>query len=195
VVAGRAFSGHSIERVVSVSQRESGYAREERDRYETPAWVTLALAPHLPPLRRIWEPACGTGKMVKALRQLGLEVEATDIDNGTDFLSVLEHPADAIITNPPYALAQEFIERALLLTKPRRGFVAMLLRCDYDHARTRAHLFHGCKQFTKKLVLTRRIVWFDGPNAAPSFNHAWFIWRWDHSGPPTIAYDLQAVSP
>jgi hypothetical protein len=32
-------------------------------------------------------------------------------------------------------------------------------------------LFHGCPAFAKKLVLTRRIVWFDGGKAAPSFNH------------------------
>jgi hypothetical protein len=31
-----------------MSQRESGYARKERDSYETPAWVTAALVPHLP---------------------------------------------------------------------------------------------------------------------------------------------------
>jgi len=41
-------------------------------------------------------------------------------------------------------------------------------------------------------VLTRRIVWFveaDGkPKASPSFNHAWFLWDWQHAGPPVIAY-------
>ena len=59
--------------------------------------------------------------------------------------------------------------------KPARRLVAMLLRCDYDHAGTREHLFGGCPAFALKLVLTKRIVWFDGPKAAPSFNHAWFL--------------------
>jgi hypothetical protein len=60
----------------------------------------------------------------------------------------------AIITNPPYALAQEFIGHALEMMEPD-GIVSMLLRTDFDHAKTRAHLFSGCPAFAKKPVLTR----------------------------------------
>ena len=81
---------------------------------------------------------------------------------------------------------------ALKLTAPVKGFVAMLLRCDFDHAKRRAYLFADCPQFAKKVVLTRRIVWFveaDGkPKASPSFNHAWFLWDWQHAGPPVVTY-------
>ena len=45
----------------------------------------------------------------------------------------------------------------------------MLLRADYDSAKTRAHLFGACPAFSKKVVLTRRIKWFDGP-CSPSEN-------------------------
>jgi hypothetical protein len=169
-----------------MSQRDSGYARKQRDFYETPAWVTAALIPHLRPLRRVWEPAAGSGKLGAA----GLEVEGSDIADGVDFLleRTVRSGADAIITNPPYAQARKFIERALLLTEPGRGLLAMLLRTDYDHAKTRKHLFGSFPVFTKKLVLTERIVWFESPNAAPSFNHAWFIWDWRHEGEPTLAW-------
>jgi hypothetical protein len=62
-----------------MSQRESGYERKERDLYETPAWVTLALLPHLPAsIRTIWEPAAGSGQMVRALTGAGYQVMATD---------------------------------------------------------------------------------------------------------------------
>ena len=170
-----------------MSQRESGFARKELDRYETPEWVTEALLPHLPTDLSIWEPAAGSGKMARVL----LAKLATDIDacgGNVDFLGMTKQPGiNAIITNPPYSHARQFIERALWLTAPD-GLVAMLLRTDYDHAAGRQHLFSGCQQFAKKLVLTKRIVWFDGPNAAPSFNHAWYIWNWKHSGPPTLAY-------
>jgi hypothetical protein len=175
-----------------MSQRESGYERKERDLYETPEWVTEALLPHIRDVSNIWEPAAGSGKMARVLERIGT-VQTSDITTtifdprGDDFLKIVNRPWAAIITNPPYALAQEFIQHALRLTKPN-GLVAMLLRTDYDHAKTRQHLFGGCPQFAKKLVLTRRIVWFDGPNAAPSFNHAWYLWDWIHSGPPTIAY-------
>jgi len=153
--------------------------------------VTLALVPHLRGLTQIWDPACGSGKMVDALRQCGLDVHGSDVDNERDFLgSERIEGADAIITNPPYTLAREFIEHSLTLMKPVGGLVAMLLRTDFDHAKTRSHLFQGCLAFAQKLVLTKRIVWFERPGAAPSFNHAWFIWDWKHQGPPTLAYVL-----
>jgi hypothetical protein len=96
--------------------------------------------------------------------------------------------SEAIVTNPPFKAATDFIARAIGLTKRDLGFVAMLLRTDFDHAKTRTNLFKGSPQFAKKLVLTRRIIWFDRPGAAPSYNHAWFIWDWLHQGAPTIAY-------
>lgn len=173
-----------------MSQRASGYERKERDLYETPAWVTHALVPHLPFMfrRKVWEPAAGSGKMVSALQERGIEVTGTDISSGVDFLSAEYLPGiDSIITNPPYELAFEFIDRALHMVAPN-GLVAMLLRTDYDHAKTRAGIFGQCACFAKKVVLTKRIKWFEDSKGQPSFNHAWFIWDWKHSGPPTLAY-------
>ena len=114
-----------------MSQRKSGYQRKLLDRYETPAWVTLALIPHLPEFNgKIWEPACGSGKMVAALRQAGFDVVGSDITQGVDFLGqASETGVNAIITDPPYALAQEFIERALHFNDIR--IIAMLLRTDF----------------------------------------------------------------
>jgi hypothetical protein len=83
---------------------------------------------------------------------------------------------DVIATNPPYSRAREFIEHAIEVMQPSMGKVAMLLRTDYAHAQGRRHLFGQCPIFAKKLVLTRRIVWFEAPKAAPSFNHAWYVW-------------------
>jgi SAM-dependent methyltransferase len=71
-----------------MSQRESGYQRKLLDQYETPEWVTLALIPHLPEfMGKILEPACGSGKMVAALRQAGFDVVGSDITQGLDFLA------------------------------------------------------------------------------------------------------------
>jgi hypothetical protein len=171
-----------------MSQRESGYERKPLDQYETPTWVTMALNPHLPVFTgKVWEPARGSGKMVAALRQAGFDVVGSDITQGVDFLdSDPETGVRAIITNPPYALAQEFIERALSIRGNR--IVAMLLRTDFDHAASRAHLFADCPMFAKKVVLTKRIRWFEGSNGSPSFNHCWMIWDRHHHGPPTLAY-------
>jgi hypothetical protein len=134
-------------RTKRLSQRPSGYERKERDQYQTPVWVTNVLVPHISNLasRRVWEPASGTGQMVRALQRHCADVHASDIESGVDFLQQAnELGATAIITNPPYTLARAFIEHALALTKPHAGTVAMLLRTDYDHAVTRQHLFADC---------------------------------------------------
>jgi hypothetical protein len=182
-----------------LSQRDSGYERKERDLYETPEWVTEALLPHLPrQLIHIWEPAQGSGKMCrvleKALNKENASITGTDIEIGGNFfeLSLIHPNMDAIITNPPYELATEFVEHALRLMEEPYGLVAMLLRTDFDHAKSRSYLFRDCPAFSKKVVLMRRIAWFveanGKPKASPSFNHAWYIWDWRHEGPPTIAY-------
>jgi hypothetical protein len=175
-----------------MSQRESGYERIERDLYETPEWATLALLPHLPRQpTAIWEPAAASGKMVRALESSGAYVLGSDIDQGCDFMEAKSLPEgshwDAIITNPPYVIAPKFIWQALVLTRDTAGFVAMLLRTDFDHAKTRDYLFDRA-QFAKKIVLRKRIQWFEDSKGSPSFNHAWFIWDWQHKGAPTLAY-------
>jgi hypothetical protein len=124
--------------------------------------------------------------MVAALRQAGFDVVGSDITQGMDFLGQApETGVNAIITNPPYALAREFIERAL-------HFDAMLLRTDFDHAASREYLFADCPMFAKKVVLTKRIRWFEDSSGSPSFNHCWMIWERQHCGPPALAYARHA---
>jgi hypothetical protein len=173
-----------------MSQRNSEYARVANEEYLTPEWVVRALLPYLPPAITIWEPAAGKGNIVNVLREAGHTVTGTDRMTGLDFFSVtnVEKKHDAIVTNPPFNVAKEFIEHALV----RATIVAMLLRTDYDHAKTRQHLFKHCKAFTKKVVLTKRIMWFpENPKAQPSFNHAWFIWNNDNTELPTMSYFVE----
>ncbi len=185
-----------------MSTRNSGYARVPSDLYQTLAWVTASLGEHINLSgRRVWEPACGEGKMVQALEILGASVIATDIhDHGClpmveklDFLA--QQASDYarmcyfqdIITNPPYGpqghTAERFIERGLELL-PLGGVLALLLQADFDSAGGRRHLFRDCPHFAGRVVLNRRIEWFprkikpNGKKASgPSANHTWFIWH------------------
>lgn len=174
-----------------MAQRDSGYKRKRNDAYYTPAWVTEALLPYIPDrIESVWEPAAGRGGIVKVLRNEDYVVWDSDLRHfrrKVDFLTS-GRTAQAVITNPPYGLTVEFICKALEVTKPHKGFVAMLLRTDFDHGKTRRDIFGDCAQFAKKLVLTKRIVWFRPVIASPSENHAWFCWSWRNSSPPTISY-------
>jgi hypothetical protein len=90
---------------------------------------------------------------------------------------------DAIVTNPPggprYATAEAFIESGLRHIA-RGGLLALLLPTDFDSAGRRRPLFRDNPWFCAKIVLTRRIVWFerpDGRREAPKENHAWYCWQ------------------
>jgi hypothetical protein len=166
-----------------VSQRNSGYTRVPGEKYFTPPWIVGCLIPHIPPtVSEIFDPACGDGAIVNALAGRFI-TSGSDIDRGSDFLRGVDHH-DAIVCNPPFNLAKAFIEAALMRAK----FVAMLLRCDYDHAKTRRHLFAEHPYFAKKIALTKRVVRFERPGAAPSFNHSWYLWDSKHQGAPVLVY-------
>jgi hypothetical protein len=176
---------------------DSGYARVEKDYYPTPGWVVEALAEYVDlESRTIWECACGDGRMAEALWRAGAHaVFATDIedrgyarlDGLLDFISP-QNPEITfddlgIVTNPPTGqrgrLGEAFIEAGLHRID-RRGLLALLLPVDFDSAVTRRHLFADCDAFAAKIVLTRRIVWYerhDGERENPKPNHAWFVWQ------------------
>lgn len=191
-----------------MGKHEIGYERVERDFYPTPAWVTAALAEHVALTGlHVWEPACGTGSMAEALCAAGATVCATDIeDRGYDKIDlILDFTAppprmfyDGICTNPPYGLRNKLAERFIELGLeriPDDGFLALLLPNDFDSAKSRRHLFADCPSFSAKIVLTRRIVWFEhDQRAAPKENHSWFVWRKSYRLQPVILYGPRLLS-
>jgi hypothetical protein len=169
-------------------------AEHRGDLYDTPSEAVHALlkAEQLPP--RIWEPACGRGNIVNVLRAAGHHVIATDLVDRAcpDSLSridfLLSGPrihCEAIVTNPPYVLAEEFVATAL----ERAPLVIMLLR-PIESAR-RAPIFDGRQQlarihvFANRLPRMHREGWA-GPRASSSTAFAWFVWDRLHRGPTEL---------
>jgi hypothetical protein len=190
-----------------VGKHETSFARVERDLYPTPAWVIEALAEHVDLAgMRIWESACGTGQMSEALKAVGASVYSSDIkdygyvglDAVLDFAAG-QHPNtahfSAIVTNPPFGnrgkLAERFIAVGLQQIT-EYGFMALLLPTDFDSAKTRTRFFADCPHFAGKIILTRRIVWFENPNKreSPKENTAWFLWSRNviRGRPPIVLY-------
>jgi hypothetical protein len=172
----------------------------------------------------LWECACGDGNISKVLARYDNtgKIRATDIIYGQDFFSFdTIGDSRSIITNPPFGSqgkdAERFIRHALELTRPVKGLVAMLLRVDFDSAKSRRDIFLDNPAWGTKLILTKRIKWFDEPvpckkcigktsveralcknchgtgmtSPGPSENHAWYIWDWQRHGNPDIDYYIE----
>lgn len=172
------------------------HALKERrgDFYDTPPEAVHALlkVERIPFL--IWEPCCGKGNIVNVLRSAGHEVVATDLnDRGCpdsldriDFLLPCKFDCGAIVTNPPFSLAEKFVIAAL----QRAPLVIMLLRLAFVESQRRSHILDGGKLarihvFSKRLPMMHRAGW-EGRKANSGMAFAWFVWDQLHKGPTTI---------
>jgi hypothetical protein len=157
--------------------------RVKNDFYETPIEATEALAAGYSHYfsKSVWEPACGAGKMARVLEAYGFVVAGTDLVDrgygvgGIDFLSYGEtlpahNSGRTIITNPPFALADHSIRKAMSF-EPR--FFALLLKQTFWNAGNRTDLW---REFPPKDF--RPLAWrldFTG-GGAPTMDCAWCIW-------------------
>jgi hypothetical protein len=177
------------------------HALSERrgDRYDTPPVAVHALLKIerelLRSVARIWEPAAGTGNIVRVLQVAGYEIIATDLNDrgcpdcipGIDFLMpMMRFEGDAIVTNPPFSLAEQFVELAL----ERAPIVMMLLRLAFMESERRSHILDNGKLarvhvFAKRLPMMHRAGW-EGRKANSGMAFAWFVWDRGYKGPTTI---------
>jgi hypothetical protein len=178
-----------------MSVQRHSLADRGNDVYETPPEAVQALlrVERLP--QRVWEPACGPGSIVEALRNRGHSVRATDlIDYGCpdsesriDFLMELNAgDAEAIVTNPPFKLAAEFVQHGLALVP----VVIMLLRLAFLESERRSEILDRGRLarvhvFRERLPMMHRHGW-NGPKSTSQVPYAWFVWNRDHRGPATI---------
>jgi hypothetical protein len=165
------------------------------DCYSTPPIAVEALLRVETLAYRIWEPAAGRGHIVRALRDAGHEVIASDIlhydfalDFEADFLTQARAPAgtELILTNPPFRYATRFVDHALTLC-PR---VIMLARLAFLESKCRSRILDtgmlaAIHVFKKRLPMMHREGW-TGRRANSGMPFAWFVWNRNHDGPATV---------
>lgn len=170
--------------------------REKDDFYRTPAPCTLALCEREPLPPHVWEPACGDGAIASVLQARGHTVEATDlVDRGfgqsrRDFLFERDLLAPAIVTNPPFKLATEFVTHALDLGAE---YVAIFQRLAWLEGGNRHAALWGPRPLSRLWVFSKRqTLWRgDNPNAQDkggAIPFAWFVWDRTHKGPPQLGW-------
>lgn len=168
------------------------------DLYETPDVAIAALCQSRTLPQKIWEPACGPGQIVRFLRGAGHDVVATDlVDYGCeqsqarrDFLMERSAPdgVQAIVTNPPFKLAEQFVTHAKSLVPETH----MLLRLAFlEGLRWQRGLSEGLERvsiFAPRLPFMHRHD-YDGPRHSNSgMPFAWFSWLRGYKGEPSITW-------
>jgi len=152
--------------------------RRKLDNYETPPRNTFQVTEAIKFKGPILEPACGSGRMVHALRaSTGLKVTGFDLKNGHDFLARTAIWPGDIVTNPPYGngMADAFANHALKLAD---GRVAVLVELKFlTGDRRAAKLFRRLRP-ELVIVIPERIYFFAGKKPIPAqfYNHCWIVW-------------------
>lgn len=170
------------------------------DLYESPPEAVRALLQAEPLPKTIWEPACGPGSIVRVLREAGHFVYATDLvdygcpesESRRDFLMerAPSFAIDAIVTNPPFKLANRFVAHALALGIPK---VAMLLRLAFLEGTGRAPILDNgllarVHVFRNRLPMMHRAGrgTFVAKTNGSAMAFAWFVWELGHAGPTEL---------
>ena len=112
-----------------------------------------------------------------------------------DFLTyVTNERYDNIITNPPFSLAKEFLEKSMELLN-KNGKIAMFLKIQFLEGMKRTEMFEKYPPryiyvFTKRMATWNNGEQFDsnGKRWATTMCHAWFIWEKDFKGEPTVRW-------
>lgn len=162
------------------------------DFFPTPPWAVRALLTYCVNVRGrfVWEPACGEGHMSRSIAEFADHVFASDVrDYGWghvvhDFLMPFVpggRPADWVITNPPFRLAEQFIHRGLELAPN----VAVLVRSVFTESAVRYEgLFKErppafIAQFVERVPMVKGRVDEDASSATA---YCWMVW-----GPPRLS--------
>ena len=156
-----------------MKQAMINYTRNEKyDHFDTPAYAIKPLLDYIPKKWVVWEPTDTTGKskITEVFRKRGSKVISTG-QKKIDFLkNYPDFKFDCIITNPPYSLKDEFIERCYEYTLEGKKW-ALLLPLTALEGIWRGTLLGDLRDRFGLLVFNRRVE-FTGKSVW--FNTSWF---------------------
>jgi hypothetical protein len=188
-------------------KRESHlWRRDPLDYYVEPEWVSRRLFEDERFIGSIYDPACGSGNIVKAAREARITAYGADIvkrwEGATavrDFMDPdATSPVPNIVCNPPFGLCDDrrtgthpFVERCLQIAQHK---VALLLPANWVQGSRRS-------RWLAASPLAR--VWFISPRPSMPPGHiidaglkpgngttdyAWFVWHHGHDGYPQVRW-------
>lgn len=186
----------------SAVMQQRSEAHDSLDDFPTPPWAVRAFCDYMQrkesqPLGQytVREPAANRGYMARPLAEYFGAVLASDIhDYGAgypirDYLFGLDGDlsmVDWTITNPPFRLAQQFIERAIRTS--RRG-VAVIVRSAFVEGGGRYNELFLPTPPALVLQHVERVPMVKGrydPKASSATAYSWLVWYPGHTGRPAF---------
>lgn len=185
-----------------MSATNRGAKRNDSDFYATPYECVYSLLDNIDISDDaiILETGAGSGNIIKALRdrdytnhidavelreyeRVNLELWADNVVIG-NYLTMNNLPTyDLIIGNPPYSLAQEFIDKSLSLLKPG-GRLIYLLRTNFLESKKRFKWWQD--KLPSGLYTLHKRPSFTG-KGTDATSYSWFIWTNDEISGQTIS--------
>ena len=156
------------------------------DDFPTPPWATRALCERLDCNGlTVREPAANRGHMVRPLSEYFAKVIPSDVhDYGYGFdvqdylFPVPIETVDWTITNPPFRLAQEFIDRGL---KTSSVGVAVIVRSAFIEGISRYKELFSINPPTRIMQFCERVVMHKGKLTATGSTATAYLWLvWEH---------------
>lgn len=179
--------------------RRPGETRQEDDFYAT---CPTAIPPLMGLLgwtgggKVIWENSCGQGHLSEALKIYGHKVLSTDLVDrgysfgGIDFLQPTIFDSgqyDAIIMNPPYKHALEFIRKSLTIAP----IVCAFLRLAFLESEKRKTFFAEnppkyVAVFSQRVPCSKNALFPKDESSVQCY--AWYIWQQGYEGDTIIKW-------
>lgn len=149
----------------------------------------------------VWECACGQGHLAEELRKHEYDIIATDLidrgygNTGVDFLETYQidrqeaHKGD-ILTNPPFKLAENFVEKGMSLLEDGKKLI-LFLKIQFLEGQNRKKLF---AKYPLKYVYVHskrqqcsKNADFENLKATTQF-YAWYVWEKGFTGETIIRW-------
>lgn len=177
--------------------RTDGTERALYDLYTTPTWAVEELLRHEEFSHHVWECACGLDDISRALEAAGYCVRRSDIvarkkgQEQIDFLSSTNsEPFDGdIISNVPYTLGLQFVQKALsLVTNGHK--VAMLFPLGFLTSKKRFDTLFQATPPKTLYIFPRRVscAKYGDKGKGGCIDFAWFVWEKGCNDAPRISW-------
>lgn len=155
-----------------MSATNRGAKRRPNDFYATPDYTVDSLFQFIKWNKMIsfFEPCKGDGAIYDKVPG-NKHKFYTELSEGKDYFEYKPYNKfDLIVTNPPFSLAKEFLDKSLT----EAHTVCYLLRLNFLGAQVRNEWWNQIRPPEKLIVLSRRPKFIN--NQADATEYAWFCW-------------------